>query len=97
MYSIYFIPYGVNMIHTQKVAISMPEVLVKEIDALSRKRGLSRSRYITQAVSEKIEAEKKRFITESYDKIFSDREIQKEQLEMARGFEGAGNEGGQEW
>ena len=58
------------MIHTQKVAISMPEVLVKEIDALSKRRGLSRSRYITQAVSEKIEAEKKRFITKSYDKIF---------------------------
>jgi len=85
------------MIHTQKVAISMPNILVQEIDALSKRKGLSRSRYIAQAVSEKIESEKKRFITESYDNIFSDKDIQKEQLEMARCFEGAGNEGGQEW
>jgi len=85
------------MIHTQKVAISMPNILVKEIDALSKSKGLSRSRYIAQAVSEKIESEKNHFIRESYDKIFSDKEIQKEQLEMARCFEGTGNEGGQEW
>ena len=26
--------------HTQKVAISMPEILIKEIDVLSRKKGL---------------------------------------------------------
>jgi metal-responsive CopG/Arc/MetJ family transcriptional regulator len=85
------------MIHTQKVAISMPAILVKKIDTLSKKRGLSRSRYITQAVSEKIESENKRLITESYDKIFSDEAIQKEQLEMAGSFETAGNESGQEW
>jgi metal-responsive CopG/Arc/MetJ family transcriptional regulator len=46
------------MLHTQKVAITMPEVLIREVDAVSKKKGLSRSRYITQAVREKIEAEK---------------------------------------
>ncbi|MFC1886865.1 ribbon-helix-helix domain-containing protein [Thermodesulfobacteriota bacterium] len=88
------------MIHTQKaqkVAISMPEILIKEIDALSKKRGLSRSRYITQAVREKVIAEQKLFITECYNKIFSDVNIQKEQLEISKCFEGAGIEGGQEW
>ena len=85
------------MIHTQKVAISMPEILVKEIDALTQKKGVSRSRYITQAVSEKIEAEKKSFIKESYDKIFSDEAIQKEQLETALWFDRAGEKEGQEW
>ena len=85
------------MIGTQKIAITMPNVLVKEIDALSQQKRLSRSRYITQAVREKIESEKKRFITETYDKVFSDEEIQKEQLETAKCFEGAGSEGGQEW
>jgi len=85
------------MIGTQKIAITMPNNLVKEIDALSQQKRLSRSRYITQAVKEKLEVEKKHFITETYDKVFSDEEIQKEQLEMATCFEGAGSEGGQEW
>jgi hypothetical protein len=82
---------------TQKVAITMPQILIKEIDAVSKKKGVSRSRYITQAVYEKIKDEKKRFITECYDDIFSDPKIQKEQLETSICFEGAGNEGGQEW
>jgi metal-responsive CopG/Arc/MetJ family transcriptional regulator len=85
------------MIHTQKVAISMPEILIKEIDALSKKMGLSRSRYITLAVSEKINAEKKKYITECYDNIFADINIQEEQLETSKCFEGAGSETGQKW
>jgi metal-responsive CopG/Arc/MetJ family transcriptional regulator len=85
------------MIGTQKVAITMPQVLIKEIDTVSKKKGLSRSRYITQAVYEKIENEKKRLITECYNEIFSDSKIQKEQLETARWLDGAGSEGGQEW
>lgn len=85
------------MISTQKVAITMPQILIREIDALSKKKGLSRSRYITQAVFDKIENEKKALITECYNEIFSDEKIQKEQLEAANWLEGAGNEGGQEW
>jgi hypothetical protein len=83
--------------HTQKVAITMPEALVKKIDSLSKQMGLSRSRYITLAVSEKIGDDKRRLITESYDKIFSDEDILKEQLETCKRFDGVGNEGGQEW
>lgn len=85
------------MPHTQKVAITMPEILVKEIDTLSKKKGLSRSRYITLAVAEKIEDENNTFITDTYNEIFSDKDIQREQLETSASFEGAGSEGGQEW
>ena len=83
--------------HTQKVAITMPEVLVREIDTLSKKKGISRSRYISQAVSQSIEEEKKRYITECYNEIFSEAEVQNEQLETTHNFEGAGSEGGHEW
>ncbi|MFH1981116.1 MAG: hypothetical protein ABIL58_04685 [Pseudomonadota bacterium] len=83
--------------HTQKVAITIPEMLIKEVDTLSKIKGVSRSRYIAQAVSEKIENEKKRFITESYDSVFSDESIRDEQLKMSRSLEDAGHEGGQEW
>jgi metal-responsive CopG/Arc/MetJ family transcriptional regulator len=85
------------MSNTQKVAITMPTGLIKKIDTLSKRRGLSRSRYITLAVSDMIEGEKKLLITESYNRIFSDEIIQKEQLETAKSFEGLGMEGGQEW
>ena len=85
------------MLHTQKVAITMPEILIKEVDALSKKKGLSRSRYITLAVREKIETERRRSITESYDAVFSEDSVRKEQIETAARFEGSGSEGGQEW
>ncbi len=83
--------------YTQKVAITMPEMLIREVDALSKKQGLSRSRYIAIAVREKIDEEKKHFITQCYDDVFSDETIQKEQAETSRRFEDAGSEGGQEW
>lgn len=83
--------------HTQKVAITMPAILIKQIDDISKKRGLSRSRYITMLVSEQIENEKKRLITEAYNRVFSDEDIRKEQFETAEGYESVGNESGQEW
>jgi len=85
------------MAHTKKVAITIPDVLIKRIDTLSKKKGLSRSRYITLAVAEKVDDENKRFITEAYDMVFSDKKIQKKQLETAKCFDGIGSEGGQEW
>lgn len=85
------------MMHTQKVAITMPAMLIKKIDDISKKKGLSRSRYIALAVSEKIEDEQRRSITACYNEIFSDMDIQKEQLETAGCFESVGSEGGQEW
>ena len=83
--------------HTQKVAITMPEFLVREIDTLSKKKGISRSRYITLVVRQSIEEEKQRYITECYNNVFSEKEIQEEQLETVRNFEGASSQGGQEW
>ena len=83
--------------NTQKVAITMPESLIKKIDDLRKDKRLSRSRYITLAVAEKIEEGKKRHIKETYDKIFSDEAIQKEQIETARFFERLGSDRGQEW
>lgn len=83
--------------NAQKVAITMPENLVKQVDILSSNQGLSRSRYITLAIAEKIEKEKERFLKDSYDRVFSDEAVQREQLETAKCFEGVGSQGGQEW
>jgi metal-responsive CopG/Arc/MetJ family transcriptional regulator len=83
--------------NTQKVAITIPTDLVIMIDDISKQRGLSRSKYISTVLREKILSEKEREIKESFNRVFSDDAIKKEQLQTAIWFDGTGNQGGQEW
>jgi metal-responsive CopG/Arc/MetJ family transcriptional regulator len=83
--------------NTQKVAITMPIDLLKTIDDISKKKGVSRSRYISIILREKILDEKERQIKASYNRVFSDELILREQLETASWLEGAGSKEGQEW
>ncbi len=82
--------------NTQKVAITIPADLVTLIDDISQKRGMSRSKYISIVLREKILDEKKRQLKEAYDRVFSDESICENQLEMASWFEGTGSRTGQE-
>lgn len=83
--------------NTQKIAISMPTDLVAMIDILSKQKGMSRSRYISTILREKILNEKERQIKEAYNRVFSDDSIRKEQLETSLWFDGAGSIEGLEW
>lgn len=83
--------------HTQKVAITIPKELVTMIDDISKKKGLSRSKFISTVLREKVVSERNRHVKDTYDRIFSDESIRKEQLSCARWFEGLGTEEGQEW
>ena len=83
--------------HTQKVAITIPKELVAMVDDISKKRGLSRSKFISMVIREKVLSEKSRYIKDVHDRIFSDESIRKEQLDCAIWFEGLGAEEGQEW
>jgi metal-responsive CopG/Arc/MetJ family transcriptional regulator len=83
--------------HTQKVAITIPADLLTMIDDISKEKGLSRSKYITTVLREKVLSEKERQIKDSYNRVFSDDAIKKEQLQTAIWFDGTGNQGGQEW
>ena len=83
--------------NTQKVAITMPEDLIKDIDSISRTKGLSRSRYIASTLGAKVADEKRELLKEAYDRVFSDEKMQKEQIEAAKWFEEVGSDGGQEW
>jgi hypothetical protein len=83
--------------NTQKVAITMPTDLLTTIDEISKQKGLSRSRYISNILREKVLSEKEKQIKASYDRVFSDELILKEQLETASWFEGTGSKEGQEW
>lgn len=83
--------------HTQKVAITIPKELIVMIDDMSKKMGLSRSKFISDTLREKLMLERNRHIKETYDQVFSDESIRKEQLKCTRWFEGLEMEEGQEW
>jgi metal-responsive CopG/Arc/MetJ family transcriptional regulator len=83
--------------NTQKIAISMPADLVAMIDIISKQKGMSRSRFISTVLHEKVLNEKERRIKEAYNRVFSDDSIKKEQLETTLWFDGTGNKEGLEW
>ena len=83
--------------NTQKIAISMPADLVAMIDVISKQNGMSRSRFISTVLHEKVLSEKEKQIKEVYNRVFSDDSIKKEQLETSLWFHGAGNKEGLEW
>lgn len=83
--------------NTQKVAITMPAELVTIIDDLSKQKGMSRSKFISTVLREKVLNEKEKQLKDAYNRVFSDEAIRKEQLETASWLEGAGSKEGQEW
>ena len=83
--------------NTQKVAITIPMNLVNIIDAISKQRGLSRSKFISIILEERVSEERNKSIKEAFDRIFSDESVCNEQLQTAGWFEGSGNIEGQEW
>jgi metal-responsive CopG/Arc/MetJ family transcriptional regulator len=83
--------------NTQKVAITMPKDLVAAVDAISRERGISRSKFVSLTIEEKIANERDKNLREAYDRVFADVSIRKEQLDTANWFQQAGSNEGQEW
>ena len=77
---------------TEKVAITIPSDLISAIDDIRSKRGVSRSKFITLLLREKIMDEQAREIREAYDRVFSDESIVQKQLDTAAWFEGSGKE-----
>ncbi len=83
--------------NTQKVAITIPKDLVAVIDEICQPQGISRSRYISTVLREKIQEEQDRNLKEAYDRVFSDESVRKEQLETVKAFETMECDEGMEW
>jgi hypothetical protein len=64
---------------------------------LNTQKGMSRSRYISTNLREKVLHEKEKRIKAAYNRVFSDEFILKEQIETASCLEGTGNKEVQEW
>ena len=82
---------------TVKAAITMPEKLVTEVDAVREAESISRSAYITRLVVEAVKVEKKAQLKTAYDKIFFDEGIAAEQEAITTSFNHIGHNRGQEW
>ena len=79
------------------MAITVPIDLLTIIDDISKQEGISRSRYISDILREKVLHENEKRIRASYNRVFSDEFILKEQIETASWLEGTGNKAGQKW
>ena len=65
--------------NTKKVAMTIPEDLLREIDELSRQRGMSRSRLISELLRAKLLDEQNHSLRSAYDEVFADETIRREQ------------------
>ena len=68
---------------TQKVAITIPIKILSLIDKVSRKMGLSRSKYISILLEEKLSEVMENQLKEAYDRVFADDAVRKEQIKNA--------------
>lgn len=83
--------------NTQKIAITIPSDLLAIIDKTTEQRSISRSKFISLLLREKLLEERNRQLKDQYDKIFSDSAISDEQFKTAIWLGGAGSREGQEW
>jgi hypothetical protein len=83
--------------NTQKIAITVPSDLLDIIDKTTEKSRMSRSKFISRLLREKLLEERNRQLKDQYDKVFSDGAICDEQLETAMWLDGSGSREGQEW
>ena len=67
--------------NTQKVAITIPMDVLAKIDVISKKLGLSRSKYISILLHEKLSEVIENQLKDSYDRVFSDDAVKQEQIE----------------
>jgi hypothetical protein len=86
-----------GVLSAKRFCSTMPSDLVVMIDNMSRQQKLSRSKFISLALRDKLMEERDHNLRDSYDSVFSDKNIAGEQLETAKWFEGSENKAGQEW
>lgn len=83
--------------NTQKVSLTISKEIIHMIDSISKDLGISRSKYVSLVLKEKLREEKEKKLKEAYDEVFSDQSVKDEQLVTSKWFEGSGSKDGQEW
>lgn len=70
----------------RKIAISVPEDVLRQVDRMAKKSGTTRSGFITLVLSEVSHAGTQTEITERINRLFEDKTIADEQAETASFF-----------
>jgi metal-responsive CopG/Arc/MetJ family transcriptional regulator len=81
----------------RKFAISVPEEVLHEVDRAAKRRGMTRSGFITNVLSQVARARTDAEIARRVNDLFSDREIAREQVETAKQFRRIAPRRGAEW
>ncbi|MBI2897693.1 MAG: type II toxin-antitoxin system HicB family antitoxin [Deltaproteobacteria bacterium] len=81
----------------RKIAISIPEEVLRQVDRAAKDRHMTRSRFISRALARIAQARRDAEITRRIDEVLSDPELAREQAETARAFQTARSARGTEW
>ena len=81
----------------KKFAISVPEEVMEQVDALASRQGVTRSRLIADVLRKLARARSDEEITRRVNALFRDPAIAAEQCETARAFQRGGAAPGTEW
>jgi metal-responsive CopG/Arc/MetJ family transcriptional regulator len=81
----------------RKIAISVPEEVLRQVDRAAKARHMTRSRFISRALARIASARRDAEITRRIDEILSEPEVAREQVETARAFQRARSARGTEW
>lgn len=71
---------------TAKIAITIPLNILQKIDYLAKKLHISRSKIMSEGAHEMTRKYEKQQLTDIYNAVYSDTDIQKEQSKMARSY-----------
>ena len=82
---------------TRKLAISVPEDVVQDVDAAAKKRGMTRSGFITDILRRIARARSDAEISRRVNEVFADPEVAEEQAKTARQLSRNVTERGTEW
>lgn len=71
---------------THKIAITIPDDILKSIDQLSKSMKVSRSKILSEGAKDIVKKMQRKKIVDAYKHVFADPKVQKEQLDMANAY-----------
>lgn len=81
----------------RKFAISVPEEVIREVDHAAKRRGMTRSGFITDILSQVARARSDAEIARRVNDLFSDQAMAREQVETSKQFRRIAPRHGAEW
>lgn len=81
----------------RKIAISVPEEVLRQVDQAAKARHMTRSGFISRALARIASTRRDAEITRRIDELMAEPEVAAEQVETARAFQRARSRRGTEW